>query len=103
MLDKLKKAGNPYYQFHDDLNTYEERCKESDPDGHEVVFPKHDDLEEDMGGMLIAGMTVVDDEIIENKELDSDDDSDGDDSDDDSNDESKEEKEYITKDPVRKY
>jgi hypothetical protein len=42
MLDMLKKAGNPHYQFHDDFNAYKERCKESDPQGHEVLFPTID-------------------------------------------------------------
>ena len=37
-LAYLKKSGNPYYQFYDDLITYEERCKEQDIDGHQLIF-----------------------------------------------------------------
>ena len=48
MLEKLRKAGNPYYQFHDDFNTYEERCKVNDPEGHGVIFPNNDELKENM-------------------------------------------------------
>ena len=47
MLDLLKKSGNPYYQFHEDLNTYEERCKISDPEGYQVIFPQ-DALEDEL-------------------------------------------------------
>ena len=48
MLEKLKRSGNPYYQFHEDLNTYEERCKITDPEGHQVIFDSDDALEQDI-------------------------------------------------------
>ena len=104
MLDMLKKACNPHYQFHDDFNTYEERCKESDPQGHEVLFPKNDELEEDIGAMPSRNENKFNDEIMlkSSSDQDSDDDSDKD-SDDDSDEELKEELDYRTNDPVRKY
>ena len=51
MLDLLQKSGNPYYQFHEDLETYEERCKKSDPEGYHVIFPYQDELEDDVDKM----------------------------------------------------
>ena len=30
--------GNTYYQFYEDYNVYQARCKSSDPAGHDVVF-----------------------------------------------------------------
>ena len=48
MLELLKKSGNPYYQLHDDFDTYQERCKENDPEGYEVLFPNDDEVEEDI-------------------------------------------------------
>ena len=64
MLDMIKHAGNPHYQFHDDFNTYKERCNESDPQGHEVLFIKNDDVEEDISPMPDREETIVTDEII---------------------------------------
>ena len=95
MLALLRRAGNPHYQMHDDFNTYEERCREKDPEGYSVIFPDNDDLEEDM-------------ELMSNKErladeISIDDSDDGIDSDDEEDEELKDEVEYLTKDPVRKY
>ena len=101
MLDTLKKAGNPHYQFHDDFNTYKERCEEYDPQGHEVLFPSNDDLEEDIGHMPIEEEELVNDEImLKPSSNDSDDDSDDKDSDDDSDEELRDELDYLTNDPV---
>ena len=98
MLELLKKAGNPHYQFYDDFHTYEERCKESDPDGYEVLFPETDDIEEDIDMIPNKNHEAMNDEILVDitPEPDSDDDSDVDD-------EVKDEKDYLTNDPVRKY
>ena len=39
-IDHLKKAGNPYYQFYDDYQVYEERCV-NDDDDHLVASNLH--------------------------------------------------------------
>ena len=66
MLDLLQKSGNPHYQLYDDFNTYEERCREQDPEGFKVVFPENDDLEEDMEIMPNDNLKKVNDEISRN-------------------------------------
>ena len=33
ILRKLKNSGNPHYQFYDDYNAYQARCKAADPTG----------------------------------------------------------------------
>merc|ERR1711888_336166 len=38
MLELLKRSGNPYYQFHDDYNTYSNRCKQTDKKGYMFIF-----------------------------------------------------------------
>ena len=48
MLEKLKKNKNPYYQFYDSFNEYENRCKAMDPSGYEVVFEQDYDIIEDL-------------------------------------------------------
>ena len=97
MLNNMKKAGNPYYQFYEDVNAYEERCKMTDPEGHEVIFPNDDELEEDIDKMPKESTLNIQDEVMKeasmkDEEIDSDDDSD-----------EEEEKEYLTKDPIRKF
>ena len=47
VLHLLKISGHPYYQFFDDINSYEERCKEQDERGHQLLFGG-DDSEEEM-------------------------------------------------------
>ena len=97
MLDTLKRAGNPYYQFYDDYNTFKEKCQSNDPAGHEIIFKSiedtHDDLHEDLHPADYCNLQDnINDES--NSCIDSD----------DSNDqEEKEEKEYITKDAVKKW
>ena len=102
MLDMLKKAGNPHYQFHDDISTYEERCKVDDPEGHKIIFPEEDELEEDVEMMPKDSIGKLTDEILmkSSSYLDSDDEND---SDDDSDTELKDEVDYLSNDPVRKY
>ena len=62
MLDKLKRCGNTYYKFYDDYNQYHQRCKETDPNGYNVVFA--DDVEEVVEKMNEVGINV-DDELAE--------------------------------------
>ena len=84
MLEKLKVSGNKYYQFYDDVNLYKTRCKESDPDGYNVIFK--DDIEDTVEEMA-ADDPELKDEILE-----------------ESNDENEDDAiEYETKDPVKKY
>ena len=45
MLELLKTAGNPYYQFGIDSKHFQERCKERDPEGYEILYPE--DTEEE--------------------------------------------------------
>ena len=42
MLKKLKSNRNPHYQFYDDYNTYQERCKTTDSLTYNTIFS--DDL-----------------------------------------------------------
>ena len=34
----MKNSGHPYYQFYDDINDYEKRCREQDKNGHKMLF-----------------------------------------------------------------
>ena len=102
MLNKLKARGNKYYQFYDDYHEYEERCKETDPDGYGVVFPDEDgdvdELEIDLQTFNAKDDNYrhnIQDEI-ELEKLNSDDDEDG-------NAEKQDNIEYETMDPVKKY
>ena len=106
MLDILKRSGNPYYQFHEDLETYQERCKQSDPEGYEVIFPNQDALEDELEKMPEKEYkSNIDDEILQHTstELDNNDVFDEIDSDDDSDDELRDEMDYIENDPARKF
>ena len=98
MLDLLQKSENPYYQFHEDLETYEERCQKSDPEGYHVIFPYQDELEDDVDKMPEKEYeSNKNDKFLQTSlsGLDSDDDSDAVDSDDDFDEEIKYEIEYI--------
>ena len=94
MLDKLKTYGNKYYQFYEDYSHYQERCKESDPTGYDVLFK--DNVECDVKNMSDVAMELKD-AVLDT--LDSSDDSD----DDDDNMAMKDNIEYETKDAVKKY
>jgi hypothetical protein len=84
VLGHLKNSGNPYYQFYDDFNTYEKRCKEQDKHGHQMIF----------------GNDSHDIESNGDEEEDLDIDKDGEpNSDDNAGDENN----YITNDPIRKH
>ena len=88
MIDKLKKKGNKYYQFYDNYNQYQARCRESDPVGYDVIF--QDDVLEDIEKMVTDEVDLQDEIMGENEIPDGDDDE-------------KEDNEYETKDPVKKY
>ena len=95
MLNKLKEHGNKYYQFYDDFNDYQTRCKEDDPNGYEVMFKPDNDVLEEVEVMNYkaeeVNVEVVDE--IENEDI----------IDDDNDIEQKDNTEYETKDPVKKY
>ena len=94
MLDKLKKNGNKYYQFYDDYNDYQERCKISDPAGYEALI--NDEIDEVQGKVEAMSSKVQDtmlDEITRETLI----------SDDDENNEEKEEIEYERNDPIKKF
>ena len=88
MLEKSKRNGNKYYQFYDNYNQYQARCKESDQVGYDVVFG--DEVEKDEEKMNIEDREVQDE--IDNEGQD-----------DEDNDSEKDDIEYETKDPVKKY
>ena len=78
MLEKLKKNKNPFYQFYDDYNTYEQRCKKADFKGYTFIFDEETEPIEDL-----SDKKAKDEEEIVWEEL--------------------LEKEYKTKDPVKKF
>ena len=78
MLELLKKEGNRHYQFYDDYNTYEQRCKKTDFKGYTFIFDEETEPIEDLSDKKENG-----EEEIEWEEL--------------------LEEEYKTKDPVKKF
>ena len=46
-LHHLKKSGHPYYQFYDDFQTYKNRCKAQDENGHSFMFENDENSSED--------------------------------------------------------
>ena len=93
MLDKLKENKNPYYQFYDDYNTYQDRCKATDLDGYNVIF--QDDMIEDLPPVEGKHLENLVDEL--EKETDNDLENE------DENIEKDAEVELLTKDPVKKF
>ena len=94
MLDTLKKSGNPYYQFYDDYQTYQEKCKTEDPSGHNLIFKLDDDTNDELLENLDqAKYCNLDDKVTELPQAEND-------SDDDEDQEEKDESRYITKDAV---
>ena len=74
MLEILKKRGNPHYQFYDDYNTFKERCKKSESTCYSFI---HDDEVPHIVDIAEeTGVTSIE-EVLE--------------------------REYQTKDPVKKY
>ena len=86
MLNKLQQSGNKHYQFHDDFNAYQVRCRETDRSGYNVMFSTNDDVEETMDPMDTSSKEVCD-EIMDRHD----------------NNEKKVEEEYENNDPVKKY
>ena len=43
-LEFLKEHGHPHYQFYDDINTYENRCKAEDSKGCQLVFVDENEI-----------------------------------------------------------
>ena len=73
-INLLMKSGHPYYQFLADIASYEQRCKDNDERGYQLLFGIHDS--EDDGQRIDTENTDIDDES---------------------------EKEGATKDTIRKY
>ena len=102
-LDFLKASGHPSYKFYDDLNSYEERCRQADPSGAKIIFPDPEEDILDLKAYLKLKDEELHDKYVEvcesiNKEI-------GTDESDKSENvvEEDEEKEYREKDPVRKF
>ena len=92
-LRYLRKAGNPFYQFYDDKETYLARCRIKDQRGLRLFQDDKDDIEEDLGMPTTPDMAEVEDQAVR-------------DADDDGEDEleiaMEEEEEDIQNDPVRR-
>ena len=97
MLEKLKQSGNPYYQFYDDYQTYQDKCKAEDPAGHDIIFKTEDDTNDDIFENLdLANYFDIADNVKTTEDTQND-------SNDDSDKEENDEIEYITKDSVKKW
>ena len=83
MLELLKKAGNIHYQFYDDYNIYNDRCKKQDFIGYTIVFDEEVELMKDISQNHKKNSNDKEKEEVCIEEL--------------------LEKEYLDKDPVRKY
>ena len=91
MLNKLKSNRNPHYQFYDDYNTYQERCKTTDSVTYNAIF--NDDLIESLDPIDTEYSDELRDEL-ENEQKDNEEKESA---------EEKDEIELKTKDPVKKY
>ena len=84
MLELLKRSGNIHYQFYDDYNVYTERCKNDDFRGYTIVFDEEAEIMQDISGKKkIPKISNIEVEEVNIQEI--------------------LEKEYLTKDPVRRY
>merc|ERR1719295_2423597 len=90
-LRYLRKAGNPYYQFYDDKETYLARCRIKDQRGLRLLQEDKDDIEEDLG---MPELAEVEDQAVR--------DSDADEGDDEMEIAVEQEEEDIQDDPVRR-
>ena len=91
MLEKLKLNKNPHYQFYDDFNTYQNRCRITDPTGYMVLF--EDDVNEQLSPVDGKQLSELVDELemeTNNKR-------------DDVDAEEKEDFDLQTSDPVKKF
>ena len=89
-MDYLKKSGNPYYQFYDDIYTFEERCVNNDDD-QIVASDRHGDVVPNEQPTTESQKPTDEEDTEAMKEQEEDDKL------------MEEEKEYRTKDPVKKY
>ena len=48
MRELLKREGNHHYQFYDDYNIYEERCKKTEFKGYIFIFDEETEPIEDL-------------------------------------------------------
>ena len=77
MLDKLKRSGNPYYQFYDDYQSYQDKCQKEDPNGHDIIFESNENMrDETVENLELAKFSNVADNIRngEDTNIDSDED-----------------------------
>ena len=86
MLEKLKQNGNRHYQFYEDLSTYQNRWKETDPSGYDVVFTAVNDDNQGLMKIMDSHTREVHDEILDEDE---------------DNIDQKEELDYESNDPVK--
>ena len=98
-LETLKKLGNKYYQFIPNLETFKNRCRETDTEGFNFLFQDEDEDKEDADYCS----KTVDETAINESEKSFVLDDNGDDKRDDSENSEAEEEEYRTKDSVKKW
>ena len=92
MLELLKAAGNPYYQFYNNVTEFKKRCESEDPEGYSVLFPDNDGGNSDKGEHTKPLNNECDNDSMMNL------------SDEDNDDEELEDElDFVTNDPVRKY
>ena len=92
MLELLKAAGNPYYQFYNNVTDFKKRCESEDPEGYNVLFPDNDEGNSDKGEHVKPLNNECDNDSMMNL------------SDEDNDDEEfEDELDFVTNDPVRKY
>ena len=91
MLEKLKSHRNPHYQFYDDYNTYQARCKTTDPTGYNTLFA--DELIEQLDPVHVEQVHELSDELENETKVDES----------EPTADEKDEIELKTKDPVKKF
>ena len=91
-LRYLRKAGNPYYQFYDDEETYKARCRIKDQRGLRLLEEDKDDIEEDLEKPEAHDEVEVEDQAVR----------DSDDGEDEMEIAMEQEEEDIENDPVRR-
>lgn len=64
----MRKAGNPYYKFYDDQETYLARCKIKDQRGLRLLQDDKDDIEEDLGKPTTPDQTEVEDKAVQDSD-----------------------------------
>ena len=94
-LRYLKRAGNPYYQFYDDMETYKARCRIKDRRGLRLLEDDLDDIEEDLGKPATPETMEVEDQAVRDSD-------EGDEGEDEMEIAVEQEEEDIENDPVRR-